>query len=756
MEIKDIEIEIEESKKVLEISFQYFFGKLTILIYNHLREKENEQLRNIKLIGGIDQIENKIIVPKTVDDQYKLIILRYCRYFSTKTNKISISTKILNKSESYKINLIESDFQEDINYFQQTQVINNKRYHLISRFTNSNAINDVYLVGGTDDQRLINYKDNQKSYESAENEIKAMKLFKGNQRFVQLVDYQEDKGNQIFHIITEYCFDGDLSHIIKRLTEQDRIIDELVLKKYISQLFNILLDLDKHGIVHCDIKPSNIFIHEFDYDFSLKLGDFGSCLFIDQLPVIEYINTKENNLDTRKEYNNTDISYPTIISNPYIRGTKGYISPEAMNKQYAHSCDIFSIGSTILKLLCCHQEDRNNHQLFQTNGEIKISECRYSKQLIELVNRLLDQRSKNRESLKCFLNKYIDAITNEYTITFNVDTDFNNTSKNITELYFGREFNQHLNRNSLPPNIITLSFGHYFNQPILIDVLPKSLKYLSFGYYFNQKLEIGVLPNSLLSLSFGDAFNQVLSVGELPVKLKSLFSGNGFNQILSVGVLPKSLLSLVLGDRFNLLLSKGVFPESLKSLKMMGYNLRIDRDVLPNNLENLYFGSFNQTLDIGTFSNQIRSLTFTKLRQPLDIGVLPQTLEDLRFGSEGQHISIGVLPSSLKRIMFFCHDNSKQSSNTNGIFELIPTSIESLIISGYNELEIKKRKFLKTLEIDLGGGHKYEASILTNSIESLKYIQEFYPVYFSSHYLELTSPLQGEYITALLVTLIKN
>ncbi|EFA74542.1 hypothetical protein PPL_00040 [Heterostelium album PN500] len=125
---------------------------------------------------------------------------------------------------------------------------------------------------------------------NALNEIKALELLKGNPRFVQLVDYHHDKDNQIFHIITEYCDDGDLAQKYQHLSDQN----------------------------HC----------------TLILGDFGYCKFIDETPVSEYQDTIEYILETslrdlHLKINNQEISEPTICKinpNTLINATRGTIT----------------------------------------------------------------------------------------------------------------------------------------------------------------------------------------------------------------------------------------------------------------------------------------------------------------------------------------------------------------------------------------------------------------------------------------------
>ncbi|EFA74671.1 hypothetical protein PPL_11640 [Heterostelium album PN500] len=170
------------------------------------------------------------------------------------------------------------------------------------------------------------------------------------------------------------------------------------------------------------------------------------------------------------------------------------------------------------------------------------------------------------------------------------------------------------------------------------------------------------------------------------------------------------------------------------------YKHRIERDVLPKHLINMYF----------------------PLDQPLDIGVLPQSLQHLYLHSYKHIISIGVLPSSLKCITIY----GPTPTNTD-IGITLPKSISSLIIGGIQKDSVNQRKLalnLNILEINFNDDYGHPQTIttfqLTNSQDSLSFIKEFYPEYYSTHNLSKISDyivdsqsnqIKGEYIIALLL-----
>eukprot|EP00291_Cryptomonas_curvata_P024345 CAMPEP_0172173332 /NCGR_PEP_ID=MMETSP1050-20130122/12989_1 /TAXON_ID=233186 /ORGANISM="Cryptomonas curvata, Strain CCAP979/52" /LENGTH=139 /DNA_ID=CAMNT_0012845063 /DNA_START=482 /DNA_END=897 /DNA_ORIENTATION=+ len=71
----------------------------------------------------------------------------------------------------------------------------------------------------------------------------------------------------------EYCDRGDLAEHFKALRlNQHPYISEPVVRLWMEQLLQALEYLHSSGILHCDIKPHNVFMTS---QGDLKLGDFG-------------------------------------------------------------------------------------------------------------------------------------------------------------------------------------------------------------------------------------------------------------------------------------------------------------------------------------------------------------------------------------------------------------------------------------------------------------------------------------------------
>ena len=88
---------------------------------------------------------------------------------------------------------------------------------------------------------------------------------------VNVTGAAEDKNN--FYMEMEYCPSGDLSHCLwpnKGLNYFEKVI-----KTVSVQLLLGLKTLHQNGIIHCNLKPSNIIINEFG---NVKICDFKKAL----------------------------------------------------------------------------------------------------------------------------------------------------------------------------------------------------------------------------------------------------------------------------------------------------------------------------------------------------------------------------------------------------------------------------------------------------------------------------------------------
>jgi serine/threonine-protein kinase ULK/ATG1 len=84
-------------------------------------------------------------------------------------------------------------------------------------------------------------------------------------RLESVVDTDED-----ICLVTEYCDEGDLEVLIKKLTR----LDENTATRFLKDVIDGYKHLAQADIIHRDLKPSNIFIHKG----RAKIADFGFAI----------------------------------------------------------------------------------------------------------------------------------------------------------------------------------------------------------------------------------------------------------------------------------------------------------------------------------------------------------------------------------------------------------------------------------------------------------------------------------------------
>ncbi len=183
----------------------------------------------------------------------------------------------------------------------------------------------------------------------------------------------------------QYFPDGDLADKIRYHADKKLYFPEDTVWKYFSQILYATKYLHDNGIIHRDIKTSNLLITKLG---NLKLIDFNTC------------KTIGNNLKMSLKH--------TQIGTPY------YMSPELINNsKYNYKVDIWSIGCVLYEIILLKQAFKCNHigrlMINIRSGNFNpIKEDivnKYSVELLRLINVILDTNENKRPSVYDLLQK---------------------------------------------------------------------------------------------------------------------------------------------------------------------------------------------------------------------------------------------------------------------------------------------------------------------------------------------------------------
>nr|CAB3263629.1 MAPKKK4 mitogen-activated protein kinase kinase kinase 4 [Phallusia mammillata] len=138
----------------------------------------------------------------------------------------------------------------------------------------------------------------------------------------------------LMFIFMEYCDSGTLADI------SQIGLPEVMIQQYTSQLVTAVHVLHRKGIVHRDIKGSNIFLMS---NSLIKLGDFGSAIRL---------------------MDRTKTSPGEIVSRTGI--TTAYTAPEVINSVggYGRAADVWSIGCVVIEM-ASGKRPWHDHEPFQ-------------------------------------------------------------------------------------------------------------------------------------------------------------------------------------------------------------------------------------------------------------------------------------------------------------------------------------------------------------------------------------------------------
>jgi len=199
-------------------------------------------------------------------------------------------------------------------------------------------------------------------------------------RFEDVFLHRHDNGGCSVSIVMEFCAGGDLIDRLEcRLGEKP--LGELTTLRFLESLCHALHHVHCHGMLHRDLKSSNIFVSRHDRD--VKLGDFGLAA---------------SGLSPRRLSGS-----PRRMSRC---GTAMYMSPEvADRKPYGAASDTYGLGCVLLEMLLRHQlrerrpfETRKDY-IREALDAAKGHGWQTFEVIAELAWRMLDENPKTRIAL---------------------------------------------------------------------------------------------------------------------------------------------------------------------------------------------------------------------------------------------------------------------------------------------------------------------------------------------------------------------
>ena len=185
----------------------------------------------------------------------------------------------------------------------------------------------------------------------------------------------EDKNN--FYMEMEYCPSGDLSHCLwpnKGLNYFEKVI-----KTVSVQLLLGLKTLHQNGIIHCNLKPSNIIINEFG---NVKICDF------------------------KKALNSNEMTMQDIKKNKTAM-TPCYTAPELFSENgvYSFKSDLWALGCIMYEMAIGQvpffEESVNKLIMKIINDDVNFNKKQfnqYSTEFMDVLKKLLEKDPDKRPS----------------------------------------------------------------------------------------------------------------------------------------------------------------------------------------------------------------------------------------------------------------------------------------------------------------------------------------------------------------------
>ena len=243
--------------------------------------------------------------------------------------------------------------------------------------------------------------------------------------------YKSFKEGDCLYIVMEFMDNGDLGKLIKGHKTLNKPIEEERLWNIFIQALQSLEFVHSKKLIHRDIKPENLFISN---DGTIKLGDFGvAANYKDKNTKNEEKKEKKNKNQNKQEVNMNDLSGHIGVVNCQgtVVGTAPFMSPEMIkNIEYDLTSDVYSMGCTFFEAMFWTYpripamdiqgliEGKNVLKLIDM--KIKNNKDVYSKELVDLVYKMIELKKEKRPDSTTILNLFIAEYNKKYSKSSNI------------------------------------------------------------------------------------------------------------------------------------------------------------------------------------------------------------------------------------------------------------------------------------------------------------------------------------------------
>lgn len=339
----------------------------------------------------------------------------------------------------------------------------NKKKFQRSRAAFESALNEIFFLSCTQSSQVVKlyhaWMEFDNSVTSSDFGFQKQKLLTQNLTKESIFNSILKISKRIrIYIQMELCT-SNLGDFLPALSQID-----LYSSKKVKERLEIALQICKgiktihdSGIIHRDIKTSNIFLSTSEYP-QVKIGDFGLATF-------------EDNLKYKEKEKSNGCNYHTKNV-----GTSIYMSPEQKESNYySKSSDIYSLGLVLYELMCpytCQMEKIENFANIKSKGEIVVKQFKrnypnISEMICNMVNKDMNLRPSIDEVIEVIEDE-IERILFMSNRKMSMDVEY-------TKMTINEEEND--NEQSTIMECSTLSEG-YENNNLLLLLEEKELNVL--------------------------------------------------------------------------------------------------------------------------------------------------------------------------------------------------------------------------------------------------------------------------------------